>query len=150
MVSYHGLYEELNVDRNLWIRGQYLWHRVPRTSAVGVLSCRTTCMNKHWWSSTQRGNVDKQRNCGTADYSLIQRSEITQLNKISESKNRTKLLCQRQSQSDNKWQISVDYVMHLRSWCSRRTTNTLMMMMMMMTDCTEMHRKRFQTSCRLF
>ena len=25
-----------------------------------------------------------------------------------------------------------DYVMHLRSWCSRRTTNTLMMMMMMM------------------
>ena len=24
-----------------------------------------------------------------------------------------------------------DYVMHLRSWCSRRTTNTLMMMMMM-------------------
>ena len=25
-----------------------------------------------------------------------------------------------------------DYVMHLRSWCSKRTTNTSMMMMMMM------------------
>jgi len=28
--------------------------------------------------------------------------------------------------------LSVDYVMHLRSRCSRRTTNTLMIMMMMM------------------
>jgi len=27
--------------------------------------------------------------------------------------------------------------MHLRSWCSRRTTNTLMMMMMMMIRCLQ-------------